>query len=452
MKFSFRTIAFVLCCILAIHPFAKAEPSIQIAGVTTSSKACRAFMEENPNVHVQAVLTPFQSTTELINALLTRSFVYDDFLVSSNRFDIDTLIEKGYVLDLSAYPGVTEAVTHMSPAIAALVTRGNAIYGIPYHCAIQYMAYNPAAWEALALSDEDVPDSFPSFLRFLEKWIAYAQINDVQDYAVFASFDEELYDATTYADCLVRLLMEEQTRQCAYANQPLRFDTPDFRENLERCLQIGLALYQLEPEPNRGQPLFTWTQGMERLEQFVPLRLTAEQPPLIPCTVNVCMVYTSTAVPELAAAFAMDTLKHYETNTNIAYLYAEADPVENPGYTADVAFWEETVAGLRARLSVEKMQPAEYLELTDELARCEKVLAEVSSEDNRYQISAAQLACYHAYQEKLLIQPPHIFLSRNGEEQHVASLRRQYVSGLISADQLVNKLDQTAYMLEMEAY
>ena len=95
MKFSFRTIVFVLCCILAIHPFAKAEPSIQIAGVTTSSKACRAFMEENPNVHVQAVLTPFQSTTELINALLTRSFVYDDFLVSSNRFDIDTLIESG---------------------------------------------------------------------------------------------------------------------------------------------------------------------------------------------------------------------------------------------------------------------------------------------------------------------------------------------------------------------
>lgn len=50
---------------------------------------------------MQAVLNPYLSMTELVIDLITGSFPYDVFVIRSNCFDIDMLIDKGYFLDLS---------------------------------------------------------------------------------------------------------------------------------------------------------------------------------------------------------------------------------------------------------------------------------------------------------------------------------------------------------------
>lgn len=136
----------------------------------------------------------------------TGSFPYDTFVISSNRFDVNTLIDKGYCLDLSDNPTIREAVSTMRPAIADLVTRDGAIYGLPYQCNIQYMAYNASSWEDLGYSANDIPDSFPAFLSFLESWVQRSLSSDTQGYVVFNNFDEDLYTETSYTSSLVRLL------------------------------------------------------------------------------------------------------------------------------------------------------------------------------------------------------------------------------------------------------
>ena len=122
-------------------------------------------------MEVQATLNPFVRTNELLNALISGGFAYDVFTVSSASFDVGLLMDKGYCADLSAFPGVREAVEGMYPAFAGLVCRDGGIYGIPYGCSLSYLSYCPDAWAELGWSAEDVPDSFPEFLSLLERWL-----------------------------------------------------------------------------------------------------------------------------------------------------------------------------------------------------------------------------------------------------------------------------------------
>lgn len=442
----------LLCCLLVSVglPVAPAAQSLRIAGITPSSQVYQALTALHPDVDMQAVLNPYLSTTELINDLLTGGFPYDTFVVSSNRFDVDTLIDKGYCLDLSDNPAIREAISTMRPAIADLVTRGDAIYGLPYQCNIQYMAYHASAWEDLGYSANDVPDSFPTFLSFLESWIQRSLSSDTQGYVVFNNFDEELYTETSYTSSLVRLLMEEHILQCAYTNSSLRFDTPAFRENLERCLEIGRQLHMIEPVFQEGIPLFEHSAGMENLAQMVPLRLTSEQPKLIECSVSICMAYAQTPVPALAEDAALCMLGNYETGTNQAYLFANAKPVENPNYAEDVAYWENALAELQAKVHDPDLSSADLRDLNMEVERYQSIVESVRSERNRYLITAEELSVFKEYQNFLMILPPHVFLARDGEEENVSALRERYVHGLLPTDQFLRKLDETAKMIEME--
>ena len=265
----------LLCALFACYLPAGAQAStLRVAGITSSSKAYRAFVSAHSGVEVQATLNPFVRTNELLNALISGGFAYDVFTVSSASFDVGLLMDKGYCADLSAFPGVREAVEGMYPAFAGLVCRDGGIYGIPYGCSLSYLSYCPDAWAELGWSAEDVPDSFPDFLSLLERWIGQAQAGDTPPVVVFNSFAEELYGPSSYTYLLTGLLIDSQILQCSHAGEPLRFDTPEFRACLERCADIGQRLYALEPVPNLGQALFTRSGGMENLRYLVSLRLT----------------------------------------------------------------------------------------------------------------------------------------------------------------------------------
>lgn len=438
---------FLTVCAIA----AQAEGTrISVAGVTSNSTVCKAFAQAHPDVDMTAVLSPYLSTTELINDLLTGGFAYDTFVISSNYFDVSTLIEKGYCADLSGHQGIAETISQMTPAFANLVMRDGHIYGVPYNCRIEYMAYSMEAWEQLGLTEADVPADFGDFLTFLERWIDQVRTEGTTGYSVLGSFDEELYNETSYADFLVQLLMDNHILQCGYAQRPLRFSSTEFQQCLERCTEIGKELYQLEPIPNQGIPIFQLSGGMENLHAIVPLRMTKEQPALIKTNVNVCMVFADTKVKALAEEFALSMLSQQDNPSAFVYLFQNAQPLEDPGYADNVAFWEGKVAELQKEIDSNTLSPANQRDQMLELERFEGVLQDVSSEDSRYLISPTQLAAYQSCQDQLFIQPPHFFLSNGEGGEAVKSLRARYVSGNMTAEQFIMKLDEMAMMMEME--
>lgn len=143
---------------------------ISIAGLRRTAPPIRRWRRRT-EAEISAVLTPYLSTTELINDLLTGGFAYDAFVISSNQFDVDTLIDKGYCAELSDKPEIAEAVGNMMPAFSGLVSRDGRVYGVPYNCRLEYMTYSAEAWEQLGFHEADVPTSFAGFLTFLERWV-----------------------------------------------------------------------------------------------------------------------------------------------------------------------------------------------------------------------------------------------------------------------------------------
>lgn len=441
----------LLCALFACYLPAGAQAStLRVAGITSSSKAYRAFVSTHSGVEVQATLNPFVRTNELLNALISGGFAYDVFTVSSASFDVGLLMDKGYCADLSAFPGVREAVEGMYPAFADLVYRDGGIYGIPYGCSLSYLSYCPDAWAELGWSAEDVPDSFPEFLSLLERWIGQAQAGDTPPVVVFNSFAEDLYGPSSYTYLLTGLLIDSQILQCSHAGEPLRFDTPEFRACLERCADIGQRLYALEPVPNLGQALFTRSGGMENLRYLVSLRLTEEQPTLIDTQISVAMAFVNTQEAALGAEFALTMLEANETGKAEAYLMQNAQPLEDPGYPDAVAYWEEQVAALSARLAQGDLAPTEQEEGEMNLERYQEILSGLHAGDGRYLISPETLEGYRACGDLLYVQPPHAFLSTNESDVNMRSLREQFASGLLPVDQFLRRLDQMAAMLEME--
>lgn len=267
---------------------------------------------------------------------------------------------------------------------------------------------------------------------------------------VFNSFAEELYGPSSYTYLLTGLLIDSQILQCSHAGEPLRFDTPEFRACLERCADIGQRLYALEPVPNLGQALFTRSGGMENLRYLVSLRLTEEQPTLIDTQISVTMAFVNTQEAALGAEFALTMLEANETGKAEAYLMQNAQPLEDPGYPDAVAYWEEQVAALSARLAQGDLAPTEQAEGEMNLERYQEILSGLRAGDGRYLISPEALEGYRACGDLLYVQPPHAFLSTNESDVNMRSLREQFASGLLPVDQFLRRLDQMAAMLEME--
>lgn len=444
-----KTLCLLLCALCAWSAHAQAHGTVlRVAGFTASSRACQAFAGEHSQVALEAELSPYQYTSQLLNALVSGSFPYDVFTASSASFDLAMLMDKGYCADLSGVEAVRETVQRMGEPFASLVTRDGCIYGIPYSCHISYLSYCPETWEALGWSAADAPDSFPAFLSALEAWIPMAP--DHPECVVFNSFAQELYGPSSYTDMLTGLLVDSQILQCSRAGEPLRFDTPAFLDCLTRCAEIGRQLYALEPVPNQGMPLFAKASGMESLSCLVPLRLTEEQPVLISASVSVAMVFAGSQERALAAELALAAFTAEETGTASAYLLSDSPPVEDPGYPEALAFFQARAGAQRERLAQADLSPAEYRDEELLLEEYQANLDRLAAGQGRYLISPQDLEAYRRCLPALYLQPPHPFLSTSQGEVNMRSLREQFASGLLPPEQFVAQADRLAAMLTLE--
>ena len=188
---------------------------------------------------------------------------------------------------------------------------------------------------------------------------------------------------------------------------------------------------------------------MMALQHMIPLKITAEQPPLIRMNVSILMVYTDSDAKALAEEFARYAFE-MKSPDNLADLMRACEPIEMPGRNEALALWSGAVAELEKRLMTESVSVDERDELELQLERYRMIVEDISSEDSRYLFSPEDLALYRSYGNYFYIQPPHIFNPGTEEGQRLENLEKQYCEGAISAEQLVKRLDEMAWMIELE--
>ena len=445
-----RIVIIVLVLAYMMQPAAGLAQTLNVMGFSEYNEGFQKFLKTHPDVTVDSAPAVMRSTDQLLAEIITGTFPYDAFVMNTQSFSVKQIMTKGYCVDLSSDDYLLGQVHKMYPSIVVQATHDDNLYGIPYLCSFHYYIYQPDAWEAAGLTKEDVPLSFTELLDFLETWIERIQMKSEDDICVANTFDEALYDENSYIRYLVEMLLPNYIMQRDYAGELLRFDTPEFRDLLTRCTQIGKDLYAYEPEQKPDMQLFMNWHGMDDFKLIIPLRMTTEQPILVKANLNMYFVNMASANKELAIELIKSYLAN-ESSENMAYIYADALPVENPEYESTMVFWQGKVDETKRLLADEKaLEPADRPDMEANLARFENALKEESQPENRYLISEDELASYRANGDILFFQAPSIFDPNSENGENVQKLCAQYISGALPLDDFVRRLDQLAKQIERE--
>ena len=427
---------------------AAAEVTLSLGGCDVKREEYQRFVEAHPDVTVNVSGNIYLSTTEIITAFLTGEFPFDTFVMTTSSFDIRQLIQKGYCGDLSSSSIIMDRIAEMYTPIQQQFTVDEALYGVPFNCYIGYYAYDAEAWAAAGFTEEDVPTTFTAYLDFLERWIERIQITPEYDISICNTFDIAQYGPHSYVSYLTDLLVKNHLLQCSFSGEPIRFDTPTFLTLLERCEKIGQALYAYEPATFKGDmALFFEAHGMRELAHIVPLRLTEAQPLLIKASLNAAFQNIGTQYPDLAKEYLENCIACIPSDTG-AYLFRDAEPVEDPEFTQMLEKLQEEIVFLRSQMeTADPLEQKMYQERMDEKTREWESLAE---SEYRYLISPEDLQLYRTYGENLFFQQPSIFDPSTENGMNMKQFRERFANGELSAKQFVSRLDELALMLEME--
>lgn len=475
-----------------------------LAGLMMVSLACaetvlrmyftpsEAFRQAHPEVQVE-ILSDSRSEDELVKGLKAGTLQEDVVCLYTYSMDVADLIDQGLFLDLSGNKGIREAVGRMHPALQELVTRDGAIYGVPYSSAIYVdLLGNAPVWEELGYTAADVPQTFPALLDFLEGYAARCE-REPMTYSVLESLDVAVYNKYTYTNDLVRYLLDSWIGQQQYAGESIRFNDPELTGLLERCKQVGEAIYHHCPAGGKGLFLFangalgyTWdSMG----DWFVDMRVSEEQPSLIVGGGTVLAAPVGASEPELVAELMLTELQHWDIQaaelggTTAAMLYADAEPVPRPQQAGNVRRYRNYIAIVEHLLAGDNTPLEDYLELEEsdykitkaydnysemsgyqgfaenmkklskeelkeKLVELQNRLAE--EEEDAWSFSPEGLAVYKQFAQEMRVQKPSFHLSVSGASEQYSKLVRDYVRNVISVEQLVEGLDQVAQEAELE--
>lgn len=451
-----KTMIFLLALILILSTFiptALAEDTFKIGLYALEMPQVQTFMQNYPNITFKSEVPPI-TTDKLINAFLTGTFDYDIFPLTTSICDLNAVISKGYLADLTDCEGVSSIVATLRPDVREKITKEGRIYGIPSFLDFTFVSYNPEAFARAGFTDTDVPNTFPDFLNLLGKWIAYVETAGDHEVCVYGNFDEELYNKHSYTRWLTELLVENTIMQQSYTGEALSFDTPVFRSCLERCQMIGNKLYAIEGKPAGGRlPLVEVNnQSVANLRHFICLRLNENQPLLISAEMRVGVASADSDHVDMAAAFALNQLQYdLENSSMTALIFSDPQPVENPDYAQSVARVQQQLEEATKQLdSAANASAKKKAKLQEQVENYKSQLEQVSDPSRAYLISETDLAEFRNFEGHLYFEAPSIFAVGTEYGDMLEQLLDHYSTGVASAEQFIQRLEEIAWMLKME--
>ena len=415
------------------------------------------YLAEHPDVSIEKTSWDYDTTLDLASRMTTRTFDTDIYFLDYGSINRETMMSKGFCLDMSGSEILMGMVSRMYPPIAEQIMFDGCLYAWPTDMTFTYMRIDPAAWEAAGLAQADIPDTFPAFLDFVECWCDRLEDDPEQDIHIMGGMDgyDEMFAErreALYVDWLLELLIRQVVTQQQYAGEALRFDDVDVQNLIRRCDAVGRRIYRAEWANDMGNKGFFIAQDLWRwpdtTDGMVYLRLNEEQPKLIEAKLSTYAINPATAYPELCIelmeAYALSPAGEEPYDL---YFFADGEPSLHSWYEADRAEYQAQAESLRLKLEDAALSGDDRMALEDELAFWEDALARI--EDRKWVLKPAALADYRAHVDQLYFPQPSVLTELDAGGQ-IFKLRGQVSSGAISVDQFIQRLCEITSMIQQE--
>ncbi len=270
-----------------------------------------AFQAAHPDLVIKSSSAYYDNSSELFGALVTREFDNDVLLLYSSQYDIQQLMAKGYLLDLSQNAVIDDLIHQMYTTIIDQLTYDGRVYAIPKSIRFKYAFIDRNVWELASLSEREMPTSFEAFLDFLDNWCDRIEKEPEPDIRIISAWDADTYNQASYTTVLTEMLINCYIAQLQYTGEAISFHDGTFTSLLKRVEIIGRRLYELEEPMDAFAPgikqQFLWDNGTSsfpgKMDDVIFMRLTDDQPQIIQADIHVLAAYAGTSLPSEAIDF-----------------------------------------------------------------------------------------------------------------------------------------------------
>lgn len=446
--------ALVLLAILLLTTPTAQAATLRLNGIDPSNAA--GFAQLHPDVTFpDNIYKEYKTTAELASDLLLGSFDFDIFWLDSLIHDGQTIISKGYCLDLSGSQVIQSSIARLHPAFARQCMLDGKIYAVPYSFQMNYLVFRTSLLEEIDMSTTAVPDTFPDFLDFIEQWLAFLQQNPDANVALLGEAywgDPSFYTASSYTAFLVDQLLDSYMMQLEYAQQPIQFEQATLVPLLERCRELGQALYQQDKGVFANQSIIDIGTPTTFPTDADPLffKPNADQPDLISTYMTLCTVYDDTQEPQLCIELLEAICQNLQASYN-TLLYQDAQPLLSPYYEESVNTLHTAIQNTE-NLLADNPDAATRAQLEDRLARQKANLQKkLDDPDAQYLVTQTEVDTFKSYADCLLVRSPSLFHPNDYENANAfKQLKTRFSNGLMTSTEFISSLNDLAWMIEME--
>ncbi|NLX83578.1 MAG: carbohydrate ABC transporter substrate-binding protein [Clostridiales bacterium] len=392
------------------------------------------FEEENPDVQVVSLNWGEQSYQALVDNLVTNSKGFDLFALQTDYYDMNTLVDKGYVVALN-HPELVEGARQMYAGIKDAILREDALYAWPMGLEMFGLGADTRLFEKLGLT---LPRNVQELFDLVNTW--EEQPEEVRETYIILS------DVNNYRSALTIKLVDQYTQLYQYKQLPLTFDTPLFRKIMQGLDTLTEAmdfdwddtvrldfLDEALPLISVGHGMLS--QGAYSSTQALQLVYEGEEQTFYPAILYLAILNASSDSQDLAQRFLAFIKDRTSAQTQTLLYDRPFEPVESPFYPDMRKQWEEQKTLLEKAITTS--EPAGKQALEDELAQ--HVMAyEPTVEAYRYVLSEEDLAAFRETARLLFIPPPTAF-AKEGDafDTHLFPLMQRYAAHNINSEQFI---------------
>lgn len=427
--------------IYSVDPTQKPKRILKVSGDYADERTAK-FLAEHPDVAIDFVDSSMYSIEQITTTIAAGDA--PDLFTYSSYGNIPAMIEKGYAADLTGYPGFIEAFEKLYPQIQEALTFDGKVYGYPYYFDGGLWTYAPSAFEELGLGD------FPETMEELMDLVVLWERDYKDDYPEksLIGYNEDP------KSMLFQLILSQYIAMIETPDEPLSFNTPQFRAVMEKLDGLPLTF-----QTNRDDTVsVTYEYSEPLIETYFymgnsydvprvavcPPKFSKDSETVAPGYLGAYVVNPQSEEQELAVEYILFMSENMRNEERYAIRPDLNDPIENSYYARDKAESEKSLEEMKnAEVAPENQKDHEAA-----IAEMERYINE-EMERWRWEISEDAIKNYRELAPFIKVQTSSTMYNSD-VSQELQKIIERYQQGQLSVDQMIRELDQKAQMIFLE--
>lgn len=437
----------------------KTTEALVISGANQWEGHVKAFQDKMTQVPLKLVEDVTYNAVGLGQQMLTGDDSIDIFLLDATYSEYASLVEKGYVTDLSSSEILGKAVEEMNPKIKDAVIKDGKLVALPISLHVYTMGYMNHAFETLGL---EMPVTWVELMDFYANW-AEELSTEYSNYSLFSM--SRFFEKGDMIRFVFNEILTSYVNDLLLKGEPLRFETETFA-NLLTELDKHKSSFDLLIEEGDPTQMTSITVDVEKYlmnsyanlvpeennifdNTLLPPQLVSGEKPMAGAYLSMLVINPNSKNKELAMTYLETAAQNFTHGDKIAFYPNYNEPLADPYVVQYITDLEAEIS--EHKLSLETATEEEKQLLQNKIEDKENEMENTKDSRKYWLISPKRIEEYRNFEDQWGIIERHPLGSGNLELVSLLSVQMQdYINGGITKNELMKGMDQKIQMIEME--